>query len=102
LLITTMASFTFYKCNEWFVKCLIDAQMVQRHHSNYVVTPNIYLDTKRYEAHAGGMHSTYFDIQTQKYEEVLEGGGTTSGGEHRVTKWFVVNLLKNTCSCGVP
>jgi hypothetical protein len=22
------ASFTFYKCNEWFVKCLVDAQMV--------------------------------------------------------------------------
>jgi hypothetical protein len=58
---TTIVSFTFYKCNEWFVKRLVDAQMVQRHHSNYVVTP--YLDTKRYETHAQGMHTTCFDIQ---------------------------------------
>jgi hypothetical protein len=26
--ITTITSFTFYKCNKWFVKCLVDAQMV--------------------------------------------------------------------------
>jgi hypothetical protein len=45
--ITAIASFTFYKCNEWFVKCLVDAQMVQTHHSDYVVTSNIYLDAKR-------------------------------------------------------
>jgi hypothetical protein len=50
--VTAIASFTFYKCNEWFLKCLVDAQMVQRHHTSYVVTPNIYLDIKRYEAHA--------------------------------------------------
>jgi hypothetical protein len=61
--ITAIASFTFYKCNEWFVKCLVDAQMVQRHHSDYVVAPNIYLDTKRYETHAQGMHAICFDIQ---------------------------------------
>jgi hypothetical protein len=48
--VTAIASFTFYKCNEWFVKLLVDAQMVQTHHSDYVVTPNIYLDIKRYEA----------------------------------------------------
>jgi hypothetical protein len=47
--VTVITSFTFYKCNEWFVKRLVDAQMVQMHHSNYVVTPNICLDTKRYE-----------------------------------------------------
>jgi hypothetical protein len=45
-----------------FVKRLIDAQMVQRHHSDYVVAPNIYLNTKRYEAHVEGMHTTCFDI----------------------------------------
>jgi hypothetical protein len=70
--VTTLASFTFYKCNEWFVKCLVDAQMVETHHSDYVVTPNIYLDTKRYEIRAQGMQTTCFDIQAQKYE-VLEG-----------------------------
>jgi hypothetical protein len=47
--VTTIVSFTFYKCNEWFMKWLVDAQMVQTHHSDYVVAPNIYLDTKRYE-----------------------------------------------------
>jgi hypothetical protein len=46
--VTAIASFTFYRCNEWFVKHLVDAQMVQTHHSDYVVSPNIYLDTKRY------------------------------------------------------
>jgi hypothetical protein len=50
--ITVITSFTFYKCNEWFMKCLVDAQIVQRHHSDYVVAPNIYLDTKIYEARA--------------------------------------------------
>jgi hypothetical protein len=99
--VIAIASFTFYKCNEWFVKCLVDAQMVQTHNSDYVVAPNISLDTKRYEAHTQGMHATCFDIQAQKYE-VLEGGGTTSGGEHRGAKGFVVNLLENTCTCGVP
>jgi hypothetical protein len=79
--VIAIASFTFYKCNEWFMKWLVDAQMVQTHHSDYVVTPNIYLDTKRYEAHAQGMYTTCFDIQARKYE-VLEGGGMTSGGEH--------------------
>jgi hypothetical protein len=74
--------------------------MVQTHHSNYVVAPNIYLDTKRYETRAQGMHATCFDIQAQKYE-VLESGGTTSGGEYREDKWFTVNLSENTCTCGV-
>jgi hypothetical protein len=46
LSVTAIASFTFYKCSEWFMKRLVDAQMVQRHHSNYVVAVNIYLDTK--------------------------------------------------------
>jgi hypothetical protein len=47
------------------------------------------------------MHATFFDIQTRKYE-VLEGGGTTSGGKHRGAKRFTVNLSENTCTCGVP
>jgi hypothetical protein len=75
--------------------------MVQRHHYDYVVTPNIYLDTKRYEAHAQGMHATCFDIQAQKYE-VLEGIRMTSGDEHRGVKQFTVNLSENTCTYGVP
>jgi hypothetical protein len=78
--IKAISSFTFYNCNKWFIKCLVDAQMVQRHHSNYVVVPNIYLDTKRYE--------------------VLEGRGTTFGSEHRRAKWFAVNLSENICTCG--
>jgi hypothetical protein len=40
--VTTIASFTFYKCNEWFMKCLVDAQMAQIHYSDYVVASNIY------------------------------------------------------------
>jgi hypothetical protein len=83
------------------MKRLVVAQMVQAHHSDYVVAPNIYLDTKRYEARAQGMHTTCFDIQVQKYE-VLEGGGTTSGGEHHGAKRFTVNLSENTCTYGVP
>jgi hypothetical protein len=61
--VTAIASFTFHKCNEWFMKRLVDAQMVQTHHSDYVVAPNIYLDIKIYEAHMQGMHATCFDIQ---------------------------------------
>jgi hypothetical protein len=99
--VTTISSFTFYKCNEWFVKWLVDAQMVQTHCSDYVVAPNIYVDTKRYEARAQGMHATCFDIQSRKYE-VLEGGGTTSDGEHCEAKRFMVNLSENTSTCGVP
>jgi hypothetical protein len=95
--VITIASFTFYKCNEWFVKRLVDAQMVQRHHSDYVVVSNIYLDTKRYEDHVQGMHTTCFDIQAGEYE-VLEGVGITSGGEHHGTKRFTVNLSENTCT----
>jgi hypothetical protein len=29
--VTVIAYFTFYKCHEWFVKRLVDTQMVQRH-----------------------------------------------------------------------
>jgi hypothetical protein len=29
--VTIITYFTFYKCNESFVKCLVDAQMVHRH-----------------------------------------------------------------------
>jgi hypothetical protein len=83
------------------MECLIDAQMVQRHHSDYVVAPNIYLDIKRYEACAQGMHATCFDIQAQKYE-ALEGSGTASNGGHRGAKQFVVDLSGNTCTYGVP
>jgi hypothetical protein len=75
--------------------------MVQTHHSDYVVGPNFYLDMKRYEACTQGMHATCFDIEAKKYE-VLEGGGTTSGGEHCGAKRFTVNLLENTCTYGVP
>jgi hypothetical protein len=98
--VTIITSFTFYKCNEWFLKHLVDAQMVQRHHSDYVVVLSIYLDTKRYEAHAQGMHATCFDILSWKYK-VLEGEGTTFDSEHRKAKQFAVNLLENTCTCGV-
>jgi hypothetical protein len=66
LLVTTITSFTFYKCNDCFVKCLVDAQMIQRHHSDYVIALNIYLDTKKYEARAQGTHATCFDIQARK------------------------------------
>jgi hypothetical protein len=83
------------------VKRLVDAHMVQTHHSDYVVTPNIYLDIKRYKACAEGMHVTCFDIQAWKYE-VFEGRGMTSDGEHRGSKRFAVNLSENTCTCGVP
>jgi hypothetical protein len=99
--VIVIVSFTFYKCNEWFMKCLVDAQMVQTHHSYYVVAPNIYLDTKRYEVRAQGMYVTCFDIQARKYED-LEGGGTTSDAEHHRAKQFTVNLLENTCTYGVP
>jgi hypothetical protein len=99
--VTRIASFTFYKCNKWFAKHLIDAHMVKRDHSDYLVAPNIYLDIKRIEARGGGMHSTCFDIQTRKCE-VTEGGGTTSGGEHCRAKRFLVKLLKNTSTCDVP
>jgi hypothetical protein len=34
--------------------------------------------------------------------EVLEGGGTISGGEHRGAKRFAMNLSENTCTYGVP
>jgi hypothetical protein len=101
LLVIAIASFTFYKCNEWFVKHLVDAQMVKRDHSDSVVAPSIYLDINRNEARAGGMHSTCFDIQTRK-SEVTEGRGTTSSDEHRGAKWFLVKLSENTCTCGVP
>jgi hypothetical protein len=47
------------------------------------------------------MHATFFDIQAQKYE-ALEGRGTTSSGEQRGAKRFMVNLSENTCTCGVP
>jgi hypothetical protein len=100
LLVTAISSFTFYKCIEWFVKQLVDAQMVQTHHSDYVVAPNIYLDTKRYEARAQGMPASCFDIVARKYE-VLKGGGTTSDGEYRGAKRFTVNLSENSCTCGV-
>jgi hypothetical protein len=50
--IIVIVSFTFYKCNEWFMKHLVNAQMVQTHHSDYIVALSIYLDTKRYEARA--------------------------------------------------
>jgi hypothetical protein len=99
--VTVIASFTLYKCNEWFIKRPVDAQMVQRYHSDYLVAPNIYLDTKRYEAHSQGMNATCFDTQDRKCE-VLEGDRTTSGSEHREAKRFAVNLLENTCTCGVP
>jgi hypothetical protein len=101
LSVPMISSFTFYKYNEWFMKRLVDTQMVQTHHSDYVVTLNIYLDTKRYEAHTQGMHGTCFDIQARKYE-ILEGGGTTSSGEHHEAKQSTVNLSENTCTCGVP
>jgi hypothetical protein len=71
--------------------------MVQRHHANYVVAPNIYLDIKKYESRAQGMHATCFDIQAQKYE-IHEGGETISDIEHHGVKWFTVKLSKNTCT----
>jgi hypothetical protein len=71
--------------------------MVQRHHANYVLVPNIYLDIKRYESRAQGMHATCFYIQARKYE-IHEGGGAISGSEHHGVKWFTVNLSKSTCT----
>jgi hypothetical protein len=75
--------------------------MVQRHHSDYVVALNTYLDIKRYETRAQGLHATCFDIQARKYE-ALEGGGTTYDNEHRGVKRFTVNLSENTCIYDVP
>jgi hypothetical protein len=35
--VTIIASFTFYKCNKWFMKRLVDARMVQRDHPSRVL-----------------------------------------------------------------
>jgi hypothetical protein len=75
--------------------------MIKSDHSDCVVAPNIYLDIKRNDARTGGMHSTFFDIQTRKYE-VTEGGGMISGSEHRGPNGFLVKLSENTYTCGVP
>jgi hypothetical protein len=70
--ITAIASFTFYKFNEWFVKCLVDAQMVKRDHSDYVVAPNIYLDIKRNQARADTQLALTFKLESTRLLK-LEG-----------------------------
>ena len=47
------------------------------------------------------MHPTCFDMDTSTYE-VMEGGGTIEGGDHRGARKFKVVISQNTCNCGVP
>lgn len=97
--VTAIASFTFYKCTEWFVDRLRDAKAV--FDMQEVWAPRCTMELAKAVTRSGDMQATCFDFETCTYE-VMEGGGTTAGGEHRGARKFKVVITNNTCTCGVP
>jgi hypothetical protein len=95
--VNAIVSFTFYRLVAWFNERHAQAMAHQSNKHKWAPKPKKHLNKAKERA------ATYdvdcFDHNTGKYQ-VTERGGTTSDGEIRPSRSYIVVLSNFSCGCG--
>lgn len=97
--VTAIASFTFDKCNEYWVTRSDEVKVLINADKRWPKTVEEELGYQATKSH--DQTWTCFDKEVWKYE-VSEVGGTNSGGEQYGGRKYVVVLAQYSCTCQMP
>lgn len=97
--VTAILCFTFYRCNQWFVDRFARACHMYSKGRDWPARVESMIEFTK--AKANRQTATCFDRATNTYE-VLEAGGTNTGGEDRQARKHKVVINDNTCTCQKP
>ena len=95
--INAIVSFTFYRLVAWFNERHAQAMALQRNNQAWAPKPLKHLEKAKERALTHDVE--YFDHNTDKYQ-VTKRGGTTSDGEVRPSRTYIVVLSNFSCQCG--
>jgi hypothetical protein len=96
MLVNAIESFTFYMLVAWFNDRYLEAMALQSKNQLWVHKPMRHLG--KAEDRARIHEVKCFDHTTGKYE-VTERGGTTSDGDMRSSRSYIVILIDFSCTC---
>ena len=95
--VNAIVSFTFYRLVAWFNDRHAQAMALQSNNKKWAPKPNKHLNKAKERAVTHDVDC--FDHNTGKYQ-VIERGGTTSDGEVRPSRSYIVVLSNFSCGCG--
>jgi hypothetical protein len=95
--INAIISFTFYRLVAWFNDRYLEAMALQS--KNQLGTPKPMRHLGKAEDRARTHEVKCFDHMTEKYE-VTERCGTTSDGDVRPLRSYIVIPIDFSCTCG--
>lgn len=97
--VTAIVSFTFYRLVAWFDERHAKALELRSQGNEWAPKPTWHLDNAKTRAHTHSLHR--FNRVEGRYQ-VTEAGWTTSDGEVRPSRSYVVHLNEFFCACGKP
>jgi transposase-like protein len=97
--VNAIVSFTFYRLVAWFNDRHAQALQLQSNNMKWAPRAKKHLDKAKERARTHDIEC--FDHATGKYQ-VTERGGTTSDGEIRPSRSYIVVLTDFSCGCGRP
>jgi hypothetical protein len=97
--VTAIASYTFDKCNEYWVTRSAEVKVVCDAGEKWPRTVQEEIGYQETKSHDQSW--ACFDQEVWKYE-VTEAGGTNAGGEQYGGRKYVVVLATNSCTCQMP
>jgi hypothetical protein len=97
--VNAIVSFTFYRLVAWFNERHAQARELQSNNQKWAPKPKKHLEKAKERADTHDVEC--FDHNTGKYQ-VTERGGTTSNGEVRPSRSYIVLLSDFSCRCGRP
>lgn len=95
--VTAIVAFTFYCLVAWFNERHARALELQRVGQQWAPKSALHLENAKTRAHTHELHC--FDVATGKYQ-VTESGWTSSDGEVRPSRCYIVHLIDFSCTCG--
>jgi hypothetical protein len=95
--VNTIVSFTFYRLVAWFNKRYLEAIALQSKNQLWAPKPMCHLG--KAEDRVCTHEVKCFDHTTGKYE-VTGRGGTTSDGDVRSSRSYIIILIYFSCTCG--
>ncbi|RLN23409.1 hypothetical protein C2845_PM07G02240 [Panicum miliaceum] len=97
--VNAIVMFSFSKMVAWFNKRYEEAKELQRNNQLWAPRPLEHLQKAKEKAHTHEVEC--FDNEIGKYE-ITERGATTSDGEVKRSRCYVVVLVDFSCTCGRP
>jgi hypothetical protein len=99
MLVNAIVSFTFYRLVAWFNERHAQARELHSNNKKWAAKPQKHLEKAKERASTHDVEC--FDHNTGKYQ-VTERSGTTSDGEVRPSRSYIVLLSDFSCRCGRP